>query len=277
MGRLDGKVAFITGIAKGQGRSHAVTLASEGADIIGVDVCEQIPTHSAPCGTEQDLAETVRLVEALGRRIIVGKADVRDEAAIAAVVDSAVLDFGRLDIVVANAGIGMYGTPFAVTDEQWDATVDVDLKGVWHTARVGARHIISGGRGGSIVMTGSVGGLRAFRNVIAYTAAKHGVVGLMKALAIEWGAHSIRVNAVHPTQVNTDMIMNDEVIGLFCPDIENPTVDDFAPRSAAMHVLPTPWVEPEDVAKAVLFLVSDDARFITGVSLPVDAGSELIN
>lgn len=277
MSRLDDKVALITGAARGQGRSHAVTLAGEGADIIAVDICEQIESHPFSMGTEEDLAETVRQVEALGRKAISAKVDVRDEAGLRAAVDPAVAALGRLDIVLCNAGIGMFAPAMETTEKMWDEVVDVDLKGVWNTAKVGARHIIDGGRGGSVVMTGSQAGLHGTQNVLSYVAAKHGVVGLMRALAIEWGQYSIRVNSVHPTQCNTPMCMNDTVYKLFCPDIENPTQEDFAPRSQAMHTLPTPWVEPEDVSKAILFLVSDDARFITGVALSVDAGCDLIN
>lgn len=277
MGRLDDKVALITGAARGQGRSHAVTLAAEGADIIAVDICEQIATHPFPMATEEDLAETVRQVRALGRKIISAKVDVRDEAALRTAVADGVAAFGRLDIVLANAGIGTFVPALETTETQWDDVVGVDLKGVWNTAKIGAQHIIAGGRGGSIVMTSSMAGLNGGRNVIPYVAAKHGVVGLMRGLAMEWGEHNIRVNSVHPTQCNTPMCMNDTVYQLFCPDIENATQEDFAPRSQAMHTLPTPWVEPEDVSKAILFLVSDDARFITGVPLPVDAGANLIN
>lgn len=277
MGRLDDKVALITGAARGQGRSHALTLAAEGADIIAVDICAQIDTHPCSMGTEEDLAETVRQVGALGRKVIAAKADVRDERALRDAVDPAVAALGRLDIVLCNAGIGMFAPALEMTEKMWDDVVDVDLKGVWNTAKVGARHIIAGGRGGSIVMTGSQAGMHGGRNCLSYVASKHGVVGLMRGLAMEWGEHRIRVNSVHPTQVNTPMCMNDTIYQLFCPDIENPTQEDFAPRSQAMHVLPTPWVEPEDVSKAILFLVSDDARFITGVPLSVDAGCDLIN
>jgi (+)-trans-carveol dehydrogenase len=277
MGRLNDKVVLITGAARGQGRSHAVTLAAEGADIIAVDICEQIDTHPFSMGTEEDLAETVRQVEALGRKIVAAKADVRDEVALRAVVDPAVDAFGRLDIVLCNAGIGMFAPAIETTEKMWDDVVDVDLKGVWNAAKVGGRHIIDGGRGGSVVMTGSQAGMHGGRNCLSYVASKHGVVGLMRALAMEWGEYGIRVNSVHPTQVNTPMCMNDAIYKLFCPEIENPTQEDFAPRSQAMHVLPTPWVEPEDVSKAILFLVSDDARFITGVSLSVDAGCDLVN
>lgn len=277
MGRLDGKVALITGAARGQGRSHAVTLAAEGADIIAVDICEQIPTHPFSMGTEADLAETVRQVETAGRRIVASKGDVRDEGGLAEIVDAGVAELGRLDIILCNAGIGMFNPAIETTEKQWDDVVDVNLKGAWNAAKVGAKHIIAAGRGGSIVITGSQAAMHGGRNCLSYVTSKHGVLGLMRALAMEWGEHNIRVNSVHPTQVDTPMCMNDTVYQLFCPDIENPTQEDFAPRSQAMHTLPVPWIEPADVSKAILFLVSDDARYITGVPLSIDAGCDLLN
>lgn len=276
MGRLDDKVALITGAGRGQGRSHALTLAREGADIIAVDICRQIESHPFPMGTEEDLAATKRLVQALGRRIMTAKVDVRDEAELRAAVDQGVAELGRLDIILCNAGIGPLGPSLEMSEQDWDECVDVILKGSWQTAKVGIPHILAGGRGGSIVLTGSTAGIQGRPGLVPYVAAKHGLLGLMRSLAIEWGPHGIRANLVHPTQTNTPMCMNDLVYSLFCPDIENPTQEDFAPRSQAMHVLPTPWVEPEDISNAILFLVSDDARFITGVSLPVDAGADLI-
>ncbi|NIE66894.1 mycofactocin-coupled SDR family oxidoreductase [Burkholderia sp. Ax-1719] len=277
MGKLEGKVALITGAAQGQGRSHAVIMAQEGADIIAVDICEHIDSHISKMGSEEDLAETVRLVEETGRRVVSAKVDVRDESALRIVVDSAVEQLGRLDIVVCNAGIGHFSAALDTTEKEWDDTVDVNLKGVWQTARVGARHLIAGNRGGSIIMTGSAAGLHGGRNAIAYVAAKHGLVGLMRGLAMEWGQFKIRVNAVHPTQCDTDMCMNNFVYGLFCPDKPNATKEDFAPVSQTMHTLPVPWVDPKDISRAMVFLASDDARFITGVNLPVDAGNDLLN
>jgi SDR family mycofactocin-dependent oxidoreductase len=277
MGRLDNKVALVTGAARGQGRSHAVRLAEEGADIIAVDICEQIDTAYFAMPGDEELVETVGLVENLDRRIIARKADVRDEAGLAAAVAEGVDALGRLDIVVANAGIGTFGPALDTTEKEWDEVVDVDLKGVWHTAKIGARHIIAGGQGGSIVMTSSIIGVHGAAFTVPYVAAKHGVVGLMRALAIEFGPHRIRVNSVHPTQVNTPMLMNSTTFELFCPDVKNPTQEDFAPRSQAMHTLPVPWVEPVDISNAIVFLVSDEARYITGVPLPVDCGCDLIN
>jgi (+)-trans-carveol dehydrogenase len=274
-GRVKGKVAFITGAARGQGRSHAVRLAQEGADIIAVDICQDVK-GALPMSTPEDLAETVSLVQAQDRRIVATQADVRDLDALKAAVDDGVTQLGRLDIVVANAGIASDGGPVDKMDkDSWQDTIDINLTGVWHTAKAAVPHLIQGGRGGAIVLTSSVGGMKALPNMSHYVSAKHGVVGLMRSLAVELGQHNIRVNSVHPSQVNTPMLMNEPTYRLFRPDLENPTQDDMAPISQMMHTLPVPWVEPEDVSNAVLFLVSDEGRYITGVPLPVDAGAML--
>ncbi|MBL7493179.1 mycofactocin-coupled SDR family oxidoreductase [Frankia sp. AgB1.9] len=273
-GRVEGKVAFITGAARGQGRAHAVRLAQEGADIIAIDVCQQLPRVAFAMSTPEDLAETVRLVEKTGRRIHAVQADVRDYDAMKTVVDDGVAEFGRLDIVIANAGIGPNGSLMHKMDHQtWQDTIDINMTGVFLSTKVAIPHIIAGRRGGSIVLTSSVGGLSANQFVGHYVTAKHGVVGIMRTLALELGRHSIRVNSLHPTQVSTPMVLHDLTYKMFCPELENPTVDDFAARSQALHVLPTPWVDAEDIANAALFLCSDEARFITGVTLPVDAGT----
>jgi len=275
-GRADGKVAFITGAARGQGRSHAVRLAQEGADIIAIDICRQIASVPIPMSTPEDLQETVAQVKATGRRIVATQADVRDFDAVRAAVNEGVRQFGRLDIVVANAGLAAGGDAMEKLDEQlWKDSIDVNLTGVWHTAKAAIPHLVAGGRGGAMVLTSSVGGLKAHPYVGNYIAGKHGVVGVMRTLAVELAQHSIRVNSIHPTQVNTPMLMNDMTYRMFRPDLENPTQDDMAPISQLMHLLPTPWVEPADVSNAVLFLVSDESRFITGVTLPIDAGSML--
>lgn len=272
-GRVAGKVAFITGAARGQGRSHALRLAQEGADIIAVDLCEPIDTVDYPMATEDDLAETVRLVEALDRRIVARKADVRDTESLKAAVDAGVAELGRLDIVSANAGILSAGQSHELSDETWEQMIAINLSGVWRTCKVAIPHIIAGGRGGSMVLTSSVAGLRSYNGVSHYVSAKHGVVGLMKTLAQELAPHSIRVNTVNPTQVDTDMIQNEMMYHLFRPDLENPTKEQFAEASAATILLPIDWVESIDVSNAVLFLASDEARYITGISLPIDAGA----
>jgi (+)-trans-carveol dehydrogenase len=275
-GRVEGKVAFITGAARGQGRSHAVRLAQEGADIIGIDVCGPIDGVPYPMPTPDDLDETVSLVEKEGRRMLAAQADVRDFAALKSAVDSGVAELGRLDIVVANAGIGTYGTQLSDIDEKtWRDMLDVNLTGVWLSTKAAIPHILAGERGGSVILTSSVGGLKAYPHTGHYVAAKHGVVGVMRTLAVELAHLSIRVNSVHPTQVNTPMVMNDATFRLFRPDVENPTVDDFAPLSQLTHMLPVPWVEPVDISNAVLFLASDESRYITGLMLPIDAGAML--
>ncbi|MEU4839946.1 mycofactocin-coupled SDR family oxidoreductase [Nocardia testacea] len=276
-GRVEGKVAFITGAARGQGRSHAVRLAQEGADIIAVDVCANVSGSDqiAP-STPADLAETADLIKGLGRRIITEQVDVRDFDALRAAVDSGVEQLGRLDIVVANAGIGNGGETLDKTSEaDWTTMIDINLSGVWKSVKAAVPHLLSGGRGGSIVLTSSVGGLKAYPNTGHYIAAKHGVVGLMRSFAVELGAHSIRVNSVHPTNVDTPMFMNENTMKMFRPDLDNPGVEDFRVVAQLMHVLPVGWVEPVDISNAVLFLASDEARYITGLPMTVDAGSTL--
>ncbi|MEB3068110.1 mycofactocin-coupled SDR family oxidoreductase [[Mycobacterium] vasticus] len=274
-GRVEGKVAFITGAAHGQGRSHAVRLAEEGADIIAIDVCKPIVANSPiPPATRAELAETVDLVKARGRRIFTAEVDVRDYDGLKAAVDAGVEELGRLDIIVANAGIGNGGdTLDQCSEHDWQEMIDINLSGVWKTVKAVVPHLIAGGRGGSIVLTSSVGGLKAYPHCGNYVAAKHGVVGIMRSFAVELGHQNIRVNTVHPTHVSTGMIMNEGTWKMFRPDLENPGPDDMAPICQLFHTLPIPWVDAVDISNAVLFLASDEARYITGVTLPVDAGS----
>jgi (+)-trans-carveol dehydrogenase len=274
-GRVEGKVAFITGAAHGQGRSHAVRLAEEGADIIAIDVCKPIVENSpSPPATPEELAETAELVKARNRRIFTAEVDVRDYDALKAAVDAGVEELGRLDIIVANAGIGNGGdTLDQCSEHDWQEMIDINLSGVWKTVKAGVPHLISGGNGGSIILTSSVGGLKAYPHCGNYVAAKHGVVGIMRSFAVELGQHMIRVNTVHPTHVSTGMIMNEGTWKMFRPDLENPGPDDMAPICQLFHTLPIPWVDAVDISNAVLFLASDEARYVTGVTLPVDAGS----
>jgi (+)-trans-carveol dehydrogenase len=272
--RLEGKVVLVTGAARGLGRSIAVRMAEEGAEIIAIDVCRSIEGVPIPLSTGDDLAETAAMVEGLGRAIHTAEADVRDYEALAAAVDDGVERLGRLDVVVANAGIGNGGVTLDQVDERdWTDMIDVNLAGVWKTVKAGVPHVLAGGHGGSIALISSVGGLKAYPMMGAYVAAKHGVVGLMRAFAVELGEHSIRVNSVHPTNVSTPMFMNDDTMRGFRPDLDNPTPDDVAEIAKLMHVLPIGWVDPDDVASAVLYLASDEARYVTGVALPVDGGS----
>jgi (+)-trans-carveol dehydrogenase len=278
MGRLDGKVAFITGAARGQGRSHALRLAQEGADIIAVDICSQVETVGYPLATSDDLAETVRQVEALDRRIVATEADVRDSAALTRAVDDGVAQLGRLDIVLANAGIASFAPVEDLTDEMWDDMIGINLTGVFKTVRAAVPHLRAHGQGGAIVITSSTAGIKGLANLAHYVAAKHGVVGLVKTFANELAPDMIRVNSVHPTAVSTDMIHNDQTYGNFVPEkpAAEVTQDDVAPRFQALNALPIPWVDTADISNAILFLVSDDARYVTGVQLPVDAGSVII-
>ena len=278
-GRVEGKVAFITGAARGQGRAHAVRLAQEGADIIAIDICKQIEGFLNPPSTREDLAKTADLVRGHNRRIFTAEIDVRDYEALKAAVDSGVEHLGRLDVIVANAGISNAGsddgdTLDKVSERDWQDMIDVNLSGVWKTVKAGVPHLLAGGRGGSIVLTSSVNGFKAYTNLLLghYVASKHGVVGLMRAFAVELGQHMIRVNSVHPTFVNTPMLLNEGLYKMVRPDLENPGPDDLAPFCQAFHTLPIPWVEAEDISNAVLFLASDESRYITGVTLPIDAG-----
>ncbi|MCE0767164.1 mycofactocin-coupled SDR family oxidoreductase [Pseudonocardia kujensis] len=272
-GRVEGKVAFVTGAARNQGRSHALRLAQEGADIIAVDLCEPVKSiEMYPPATEEDLAETARLVEELDRRILTTKADVRDADALQAAVDAGVAELGRLDIVCANAGVFEIQPALELTDAAWREMIDINLTGVWNTCRAALPHLVAGGRGGSIVITSSTAGLKGTPNTVHYTAAKHGVVGIMRTIANEFAPHSIRCNTVHPTGVDTIMIQNEKTWGLFDPDNPHPTRESAAPVFESTNALPVPWVEPIDISNAILFLASDEARYVTGVTLPVDAG-----
>jgi len=271
MGRVEGKVAFITGAARGQGRSHAIRLAEEGADIIAVDINEQIESVPFPMGTAEDLAQTVKEVEALDRRIIATRADVRDYQALKAAVDEGVAQLGRLDIVVANAGIVSFAPTVDLTEQSWQDVIDVNLTGVWHTAKATIPHLRAAG-GGSMTLISSGAGAKGSPNLAHYVAAKHGVIGLMRTLANELALDMIRVNALLPTSVNTDMIHNAAMYELFAPDIDQPTKEQVGERFAALNALPIPWIESRDISNTVLFLASDEGRYITGVPLPVDAG-----
>jgi (+)-trans-carveol dehydrogenase len=275
MGRVEGKVAFITGAGHGQGRSHAVRLAEEGADIIAVDLCAPVETVPYRMSTDADLEETARMVKAAGQRIVASRTDVRDFDALKHALDDGVAQLGRLDIVAANAGIVSYGPAAELTERSWQDVIDVNLTGVWHTCKAAIPQLIEGGRGGSMILTSSVAGLKGWENQAHYVSAKHAVVGLMRTLAKELAPHSIRVNTVHPTAVNTDMLLNDFTYKLFRPELDAPTLDDAKELFFGLNSLPTPWVETVDISNALLFLASDEARYITGVMLPVDAGCTL--
>ncbi|WP_299953245.1 mycofactocin-coupled SDR family oxidoreductase [uncultured Modestobacter sp.] len=270
---MEGKVALVTGAARGQGRSHAVRLAEEGADVIAVDRCGQIGTVPYPMATPDDLAETVRQVEAADRRIVAAQADVRDGAAMKQVVDDGVARLGRLDVVVANAGVTSYARAEDLSDEMWDDVVGTCLSGVFRTARAAIPHLKADG--GAMVLISSTEGLTANQHMAHYTAAKHGVVGLTKVLALELAPHRIRVTSVHPTSVDTGMIHNEATYELFRPDLAPGEIsrDDVAGPFQGLNALPVPWMDPVDTTEAVAWLVSDAARYVTGIQLPVDAGA----
>jgi SDR family mycofactocin-dependent oxidoreductase len=271
VGKLDGKVAFISGVARGQGRSHAIRLARDGADIIGIDICADIAANHYPMASPEELDETIALVEQAGAKMLGTVADVRDFRQVKAAMDAGVEHFGRLDIVLANAGIAPVAFRELTIEEeldQWRAVVDVNLDGAYHVASAAVRHLLSGNRGGSIVFTSSTAGLKGFGGAqgggLGYAASKHGIVGLMRTLANALAPANIRVNTVHPTAVNTMMAVNPAMTEFLenypggGPHLQNP--------------LPVEMLEPEDISAAIAFLVSDEGKYVTGVTFPVDAG-----
>lgn len=241
MTRFDGKVALVTGAARGQGRSHAVRLAREGADLILVDICAQIDSVPYPLSTPQDLAETADMVRATGSRVVSKQADTRDYDVLADAIDTGVAELGRLDIVIANAGITTFGRLHEMPLQTWQDMIDVNLTGTWHTCRAALAHVITSGNGGSIVIVSSVKGLEGAPLIGHYVAAKHGLTGLMRSLALEVGEHRIRVNTIHPGEVDTAMLINDDVFGMVVPGIASPTRHDLADRLVPKHALPIPW------------------------------------
>jgi (+)-trans-carveol dehydrogenase len=271
-GDWSGKAVFITGVARGQGRSHALGFARLGADIGGLDLCAPIGTVPYDMASTAELDQTAQEIKALGRRSVLEVADVRDPAAVRAVVGRVLDEFGRIDVVLTNAGVFSVGDPLTMSQQTWQDVLDVNLTGVWNTVQACLPAMVSGGNGGSIVMTSSIGGVQGLLHCPHYVASKHAVIGLMRALANELGPHGIRVNAVCPTNVNTPMIQNTANYRTFRPDLEDPGREDIVDVAASMHLLNVPWVEPEDVTEAAIWLSSNAARYLTGVALPVDAG-----
>jgi SDR family mycofactocin-dependent oxidoreductase len=272
MGRLEGKVAFITGGARGQGRSHAVLMAEEGADVITLDLCGPVGSVEYPPSTPEDLEETVRLVEKTGRRVVARQADVRDFDAVKEVVAAGMAELGRLDFVLANAGIMPTIPPRGEEPRAFYDAVEIMLTGVFHTCEAAIPHMIKQGQGGAIVITSSTAGLQdsagylmASSGYFGYTAAKHGVVGLMRAYANTLGPHRIRCNTVHPGGVNSPMIINEPFSRL----VKERRSDG---RHGHGYALPVESLDPSDISRAIIFLCSDDGQHITGVTLPVDAG-----
>ncbi|MGO4443617.1 mycofactocin-coupled SDR family oxidoreductase [Mycobacterium sp. 2YAF39] len=261
MSGLDDKVVVVTGAAKGTGRVHCQRFADEGADVIALDAAD----------FGEELEGTAGQVRDRGRRCVAATADVRDAEAMSAAIDAAVGELGRLDVVIANAGVHTAGAPaWELSEETWQNTLDINLTGVWHTVKAAVPHI--GAAGGSVAIISSTNGLRGTANTAHYTASKHALVGLARTLANELGPQRIRVNTVHPGAVGTAMVLNEATFRRLCPDLPSPTAADAAEVLKARNLLPIGWVEPVDIANAVVFLASDEARYITGTQLVVDAG-----
>lgn len=272
-GRLHGKVALVTGAARGIGRAQAVRFAQEGANIVALDVCGPVDTVRIPHSTPADLDTTASLVRDAGGLAHTEIVDVRDLAGVQAATDRGAERFGGLDAVCATAGITSRGMAVELDENAWRTMLDVNLTGVWHTCRATAPHLIARGAG-SMTLTSSIAGLRGLVGVAHYTAAKHGVIGMMRSLANELAPHNVRVNCISPTNVDTPMIHNDVVGAAFRPDLDRPpTCAEFAEAARSMNMLAVPWVDAVDVANAALFLASDEARYITAIVLPVDAGA----
>jgi SDR family mycofactocin-dependent oxidoreductase len=265
---MDGKVALITGAARGQGRSHALRLAEEGAEIIAVDICDHIDSVPFTMGTSDELAETAKMVENLDRRIVTCVADVRDSEQLKSAVELGLSEFGHLDVVCCNAGIASMGLTWDLTDEQWQDVIDVNLTGVWRTIKAVIPTLIEQGTGGSIIITSSMAGIMGLAGIAHYTASKHAVIGLMRSLVNEVSSYKIRVNCVNPTTVNTDMIQNDA----FYNYVGATSAEEMGAFFQSLNTLPVPWVEAIDISNAVLFLASDESRYVTGLTLWVDAG-----
>ncbi|ODR10152.1 3-ketoacyl-ACP reductase [Mycobacterium sherrisii] len=272
MKRVAGKVAYITGAARGQGRSHAITLAQQGADIIAVDICSDIETVFYPGATTEDLQQTADHVKATGRRILARTADVRDLAALQTVAQEGVEEFGHIDIVVANAGISSYVSALGMDERTWQNVLDINLTGQWKTAVAVVPGMVNRAQGGSVILVSSVAGLVAYPNMAHYVAAKHGVTGLMRALAVELAPHRIRVNSIHPGTVNTPMIPTEDAWRRFTGDA---TADQGVAASTmlAMNALPVAMMDSVDISHGVVYLASEESRYVTGTTLLIDAGT----
>jgi (+)-trans-carveol dehydrogenase len=276
MSWLEGRVAFITGIGKGQGRSHAVRLAREGAHIIGIDALKTYPWMNYRLADQSDVEETIRLVEAEGRQVFFQRADVTDLPSLEAAVEAGVAEFGRLDVVAANAGAFPKGDLTWEADAPaWRECVEVNLFGVFHTVHAAVPHMVKAGNGGSIIITSSGAAIVSGSYLSDYSAAKAALLSLTRTLAVELAPHWIRVNAICPGAVNTDMIANEAIYRMFRPDLDAPTREDTIDVWKSKHLLPVPWLEPADISNAVAWLASDEARLVTGVTLPVDAGNTI--
>jgi SDR family mycofactocin-dependent oxidoreductase len=274
MARLDGKVAFITGAARGQGRSHALRMAEEGADIIGVDLCAPVDSVTAyDFPTMADLEETAAQVEALDRRCVIRQADVRSTEQLSKAVEAGVAELGHLDIVVANAGIFSLGAALEIDEQQWQDVIDINLTGVWKTVKAALPAIRERGKGGSVVLISSLAGSKGVPNTAHYSATKHAVIGLTKVFANEFAHEFIRFNCISPNSVDTPMIQNEATYKLFRPDLEHPKQSDVVDAFASLNALPIPFLDARDISNAVVYLASDEARYVTGTTHLVDAGA----
>jgi SDR family mycofactocin-dependent oxidoreductase len=276
MGKLDGRVALVTGAARGQGRSHAITLAREGADVVVCDIAAPLASVDYSLGTQEELQETVLLVEKCGRRAVAATADVRHGSEMSDVVDLGLREFGHIDILLANAGILSTSPIATMSDEMWDEMLATNLKGVFNSMRAVIPHMVTNGYG-RIVATASTAGKTGAPNIGHYCASKWGVIGLVKSAALELMTSGITVNAVCPTNVNTGMLINDVAFRVFRPDLDAPTFDDARSAFAMTNPMGVPWVEPEDISNAILFLVSEEARYITGETVSIAAGGSATN
>jgi SDR family mycofactocin-dependent oxidoreductase len=272
MGALEGKVAFVTGVARGQGRSHALHLSREGADVIGCDVPVDAGPVPYPLARREDLDETQRQIEALGGRCLLREADVRDADAMTRLVADGVAEFGRLDIVVANAGIWAAAQLATMTDAQWQTVIDTNLTGVFNTVRSAVQPMIEQGEGGRIIAIGSTAARKGQENLGSYAASKWGVIGLIKTFALELAVHQITANAICPAAVRTPIMQNDAIYRLFRPELEHPTQADIEPVLMTIHKLPVAWLEPEDISRVVVFLAGEGGRPITGAVYDVTLG-----
>ncbi|GAA4490245.1 mycofactocin-coupled SDR family oxidoreductase [Rhodococcus olei] len=272
MGEFDGKVALVTGGARGQGRAHAVAFAERGADVVICDRCEDSDVVFYPLATEEDLAETVRLVEATGRRCIAVKANTADRPAMDALVAQAESEFGRVDIAVANAGVSVAAPIQSMTTAQWTEAIASNLTGVFNTVGAVAPGMVARGYG-RIVTISSMLGRAGSTNMAAYAASKWGVIGLTKSAALDLAQNGITVNAIAPGNISTGMIHNDALYAMMRPDLDSPTRDDVAPVFQSLHAQPVPWLEPEEITRAVLFFAAEAAAHVSGTVLPIDAGN----
>lgn len=275
---LQGKIALVTGAARAQGRSHAVRLARDGADIIALDLCQDIDVLSDfyELATPEDLEHTAQLVRDEGRRVVTGQVDVRDLDKLREAVDAGARELGGLNIVVANAGIFHFGSDTHEVDPKaWQTVQDINSTGVWHTYTAAAPHLLEAGAGGSVIIISSLAGFKGLANTAAYTTAKHSIVGLMKVLANELGPHGIRANTIHPNSIDTPMVKNTAAYKLFRPDLDDPTAEDAEESFASLNPMGKAWIESEHVSNAVAWLASDQSYYVSGAQLPVDGGASV--